>query len=128
MVRSSGTVGFDGRHPVHDAGFPRQELDAIPGVRAADPIGQTLDRSDPGFGSRLLDGITFDEYVALDGFDDLSEGSPLHRSGDQAIMDTVWQKNRQAVVGSTVQLYERPFAIVGIYEPPGGGRIKIPLA
>jgi putative ABC transport system permease protein len=24
-------------------------------------------------------------------------------------------------------LYERPFRIVGIYEPPGGGRIKIPL-
>jgi putative ABC transport system permease protein len=26
-----------------------------------------------------------------------------------------------------VQLFERPFRIVGIYEPPGGGRIKIPL-
>jgi putative ABC transport system permease protein len=24
-------------------------------------------------------------------------------------------------------LFERPFTIVGIYEPPGGGRIKIPL-
>jgi putative ABC transport system permease protein len=27
-----------------------------------------------------------------------------------------------------VQLFERPFKIVGVYEPPGGGRIKIPLA
>jgi putative ABC transport system permease protein len=27
-----------------------------------------------------------------------------------------------------VQLFERPFTIVGVYEPPGGGRIKIPLA
>jgi putative ABC transport system permease protein len=31
-------------------------------------------------------------------------------------------------VGSTVQIFERPFTIVGVYEPPGGGRIKIPLA
>ena len=27
-----------------------------------------------------------------------------------------------------MQLFERPFKIVGVYEPPGGGRIKIPLA
>ena len=27
-----------------------------------------------------------------------------------------------------MQIYERPFRIVGIYEPPGGGRMKIPLS
>ena len=32
-----------------------------------------------------------------------------------------------ANVGDTVVLFERPFKIVGVYEPPGGGRIKIPL-
>ena len=30
-------------------------------------------------------------------------------------------------VGSTITLYERPFRIVGVYEPPGGARLKIPL-
>jgi putative ABC transport system permease protein len=40
----------------------------------------------------------------------------------------VWQQQRNAKIGSTVQLFERPFTIVGVYEPPGGGRIKIPLA
>jgi putative ABC transport system permease protein len=44
-----------------------------------------------------------------------------------AIIDPVWQQQRNAAIGSTVQLFERPFRIVGIYEPPGGGRIKIPL-
>jgi putative ABC transport system permease protein len=48
--------------------------------------------------------------------------------GDEAIIDTVWQHDRQASIGSTVQLFERPFKIVGVYEPPGGGRIKIPLS
>src|SRR5262249_29672796 len=33
-----------------------------------------------------------------------------------------------AHVGATVKLFERPFTIVGIYEPPGGARVKIPLA
>ena len=30
-------------------------------------------------------------------------------------------------MGDTVTLFSRPFKIVGVYEPPGGGRIKIPL-
>ncbi len=57
----------------------------------------------------------------------MREGSPL-TGGDQAIIDPVWQQNRRATVGSTVQLFERPFTIVGVYEPPGGGRVKIPLS
>ena len=35
---------------------------------------------------------------------------------------------RSERLGGTVELFERPFQIVGVYEPPGGGRIKIPLA
>jgi putative ABC transport system permease protein len=57
----------------------------------------------------------------------MREGSPL-TGGDQAIIDPVWQQQRNAAVGSTVQIFERPFTIVGIYQPPGGGRVKIPLA
>jgi putative ABC transport system permease protein len=57
----------------------------------------------------------------------MREGAPLS-GGDEAIVDPVWQQNRRAAVGSSVQIFERPFKIVGVYEPPGGGRIKIPLS
>jgi putative ABC transport system permease protein len=45
-----------------------------------------------------------------------------------AIVDAVWIEQRKARLGDTLELYDRPFRIVGIYEPPGGARIKIPLA
>jgi putative ABC transport system permease protein len=126
MVRSPGSLGFGGSSqfglPVSRAG----EIRGIEGVRAASALGQTLDRSDRGFGTRLIDGIDFNEYAQLAGIR-IREGSPLI-GGDQAIIDPVWQKQRAATVGSTVQLFERPFTIVGVYEPPGGGRIKIPLS
>jgi putative ABC transport system permease protein len=126
MVRSSGSLGFGGSSqfilPVSRAA----EINGIEGVRAATAIGQTLDRSDAGFGTRLIDGIEFAEYARLTRMA-MREGSPL-TEGDQAIIDPVWQQQRHATVGSTVQLFERPFKIVGVYEPPGGGRIKIPLA
>jgi putative ABC transport system permease protein len=57
----------------------------------------------------------------------MREGRKLE-SGDEAIIDPEWQRSRNAKIGETVKLFERPFTIVGVYEPPGGGRIKVPLS
>ena len=75
---------------------------------------------------RVLEGIPFEPYSKLAGLR-VVEGRAVER-GDEAMIDAIWQEERKAKVGDTVQLYERPFRIVGIYEPPGGSRIKIPLA
>ena len=135
MVRASGTFSMSGTEPFRLPVARAKELLQVAGVRAAVPLGQNILSSDRGFGSRLVDGIPFDEYSALTGLT-IKEGTAFTPCAadappeckDQAIIDTVWKNDRQAAVGSTVQLYERPFRIVGIYEPPGGGRIKIPLA
>jgi putative ABC transport system permease protein len=126
MVRSSGAVGVGSNSPFMLPVSRAPEIVRIEGVRAATPIGQLLDKSDTGLGSRLIDGIEFDDYAKLTGIT-IREGKKL-TGGDQAIVDPVWQQQRNATVGSKVQLFERPFEIVGIYEPPGGGRIKIPLS
>lgn len=126
MIRQSGSVGFFGSAQFTLPASRAAEIRRIDGVRAATPLGQSLDSSDRGFGSRLIDGIEYNDYAQLAGLR-IREGSAL-TGGDQAIVDPVWQKQRNASVGSTVRIFERPFTIVGIYEPPGGGRIKIPLA
>ncbi|HLA12590.1 MAG TPA: lysylphosphatidylglycerol synthase domain-containing protein [Pyrinomonadaceae bacterium] len=126
MIRASGSVGFGGGSPFLLPESRAAEVGSIEGVRAATAIGQTLDRSDRGFGSRLIDGINHDEYARLAGLR-IREGASL-TGGDEAIIDPVWQQQRAASVGSTVQIFERQFRIVGVYEPPGGGRIKIPLS
>jgi putative ABC transport system permease protein len=102
------------------------EVARIEGVRAAVPLGQTTASSDSGFGVRLVDGVEFDSYSQLAGAR-MIEGEPLPKSGDVAIVDSVWIEQRKAHLGDTLELYDRPFRIVGIYEPPGGARIKIPL-
>ena len=126
MLRAPGSISFTGTSPMQLPYSRAKDIAGIPGVRAATAIGQTLDRSDGGFGSRLIDGIEFDDYAKVTGIS-IREGTKL-TSGDEAIVDAVWQQQRHAALGSTVQLFERPFKIVGIYEPPGGGRVKIPLA
>ena len=127
MLRASGTIGLTGSQPFTLPVSRAGEIAPIEGVRAAVPIGQNVAKSDKGFGSRLVDGIPYDQYAAITGLT-INEGTKFTGNGDEAIVDTVWKKDRNAKVGDTVELYERPFRIVGIYEPPGGGRIKIPLA
>jgi putative ABC transport system permease protein len=126
MVRASGTLGLTGSQPFNLEVSRAAEIARLPGVRAAVPIGQNFDKSDSGFGSRMIEGIEFQPYAVVTGIV-LKEGRPL-KNGDEAIVDSVWQQEHHVSMGSTVTLYDRPFTIVGVYEPPGGGRIKIPLS
>jgi putative ABC transport system permease protein len=126
MVRAPGSLSITGSQPFNVPVSLADEIAKIPGVRAAVPLAQNFDKSDSGFGSRMIEGIEFEPYARATGIT-LKEGRPL-RSGDEAIVDTVWQQEHHAAIGSIVRLYERPFTVVGIYEPPGGGRIKIPLS
>ena len=125
MIRASGSLGLGGQGQFKLPVTHARELASVPGVLATTPIGQATDKSDSGFGFRLLDGIEYDEYATLAGIT-IREGRKLN-SGDEAIVDPVWKQQRHAQVGDTLMLFERPFKIVGVYEPPGGGRVKIPL-
>lgn len=126
MIRASGTIGLSGSQPFGLQVGRAAEIARVEGVRAAVAVGQNSVSSDSGFGVRVVDGITFAPYAALAKLK-IIEGVGLSEAGDEAIVDAVWKEQRKAKVGDTVQLYDRPFRIVGIYEPPGGGRIKIPL-
>ena len=125
LLRPAGTLGLSGAQSFTIPVAHADELRRVEGVRTAVPIGQSLDRSDSGFGSRLIEGIPFDEYAALTGLQ-IREGRGLDK-GDEVIVDPSWKNDNQVQVGSTITLYERPFRVVGVYEPPGGARLKIPL-
>jgi len=56
----------------------------------------------------------------------IKEGRAIEK-GDEAIVDAAWPQENGVTLGATIQIFERPFRVVGIYAPPGGGRIKIPL-
>lgn len=126
MIRASGSVGLSGTQRFSMPISRAEEIGKIEGVRVAVPVGQNTDTSDSGFGMRVIDGIPFERYAQLSGLQ-LVEGRGL-QGGDEAIVDSFWKEQRKVKVGDTVKLFGRDFPIVGVYEPPGGGRIKIPLA
>ncbi len=126
-ISAAGSIGLIGSQPFALPLSRVEEIKGIEGVRTAVPLGQSFDKSESGFGNRLIDGINFDEYSQISNMN-LIEGTALPDGGDVAIVDDIWQKeHNNAHVGSNVTLYERPFRIVGIYEPPSGARVKIPM-
>ncbi len=125
MVRAEGTMGLAGGEQFLLPTSRAEEFARIEGVRATVPIGQNNVHSDSGFGLRLVDGIPFDAYSIVSGFR-IRSGRKLE-SGDEAIIDETWRRDHNVGVGSVIQLYDRPFTIVGIFEPAGGASTKIPL-
>jgi putative ABC transport system permease protein len=126
LLRPAGSIGLSGSQPFTMPAAHAAEVASIEGVRMAVPIGQNLDKSRDGFGSHLVEGIPFDQYAALTGLQ-IKEGRKLEK-GDEVMVDAGWQKDRGVAFGSTIEIYERPFRLVGVFEPPGGSRLKIPLA
>jgi len=125
ILRPSGSISLGGGQSFTIPIAHVAEVARIPGVHLAVPIGQHLDKSDSGFGTRLIEGIPYEQYAALNNMS-IKEGRGLEK-GDEVIVDSAWQQERNVPVGSTIELYERPFKLVGVYTPPGGGRLKIPL-
>ncbi|MEZ5426597.1 MAG: ABC transporter permease [Pyrinomonadaceae bacterium] len=110
----------------------KDEIAQTPEVEKVIPIGQSTVKASGGktgssTGSRLIDGINFDEYAKVVGIR-IKEGRPFAEKTDEAIIDTGFQRQKKLSLGDKLSMYERDFVIVGTYEPAAGARVKIPLA
>lgn len=128
MFRASGTLGLSGSESFRLPVTLADNIAKIEGVQKVVSLGQnSVAADDNNTGNRLLDGINYDEYSEVVGIR-IIEGKQLSGKGDEAIIDTGFQRQKKYRVGQRIKLYEREFTIVGTYEPAAGARIKIPLA
>ncbi len=95
------------------------KIRTIDGVHDVVPVGQYLS-------GRVIDGIDYESFTRVSDLR-IVEGRPI-RSGDEAIIDRVQQAQRKLRVGDEIQVFDRPFRVVGIYEPESLARLKVPLA
>ncbi len=128
MFLASGTFGPSGTQSFRLPLVLRDEIMRVDGVSVITPLGQnSVATDDSNTGNRLIDGIAFEEYAPVVGIS-IIEGRKIAETGDEAIIDTGFQQQKNYKVGDKIKLYEREFTIVGTYEPAAGARIKIPLS
>jgi putative ABC transport system permease protein len=91
---------------------------SIDGVSDVVPVGQYLS-------GHVIDGIEYDSFTHVSELR-IVDGRPL-ASGDEAIIDRIQQERNNLKVGGEIEIFDRPFRIVGIFEPESLARIKVPL-
>ncbi len=113
------------------------EKPPITGVIAASPVGEFVKDSAGGIGFELVDGIDYESFIKVSSLR-IAEGRGLGK-GDtpesqyEVIVDRYYAERNTAIdgnavrVGSKILTFGHEFTVVGIYEPPVLGRIKIPL-
>lgn len=127
FFRSSGAIGLSGTEVFRLPSDLKEKIEKTEGVQAVVPIGQnSVEVKDNNMGSRLVDGINFDQYSKVAGLT-IIEGRKFTNNTAEAIIDTGWQKQKNLKIGDSLELYERDFKIVGTYEPAAGARVKISL-
>ena len=128
MFRAPGSVGMSGSDTLRLPVSMVDEIERVDGVAACVPIAQnTVPASDGITGTRLVDGVPFDEYAAVSGLQ-IVRGRKFTDGKDEMISDSAWLQQQKKVVGEKFKIYERDFDIVGTYEPSAGARVKIPLS
>jgi putative ABC transport system permease protein len=128
MFRASGTLGLSGSEAFRIETSLAKELAKVEGVSSAVAVGQTaVAATDSLTGIRIVDGVKFEEYANIANLRIVS-GRSLGETGDEAIIDTGWQNQKNIKVGDKISIWDRDFTVIGTYEPAAGGRVKIPLA
>jgi len=95
------------------------KIRSMDGVQDVVPVGQYLS-------GHVIDGIDYDSFTRVSDLR-IGDGRPL-RSGDEVIIDRIQQRRWKLRVGDKMDIFDRPFTIVGIFEPESLARIKVPLA
>ncbi|HNU08446.1 MAG TPA: ABC transporter permease [Pyrinomonadaceae bacterium] len=126
FFRSSGSLGLSGSEALRLPVSIGSELEKVAGVANVVPVGQNSVKADSATSSRLIDAVSFDEYASIAGLR-IVEGRKMNETADEALIDTGFQKQKKLKIGSTIEIWERPFTIVGTYEPAAGARVKIGL-
>lgn len=96
------------------------QLRAVEGVADVVPVGQYTD------GSRVIDGIEYDSFTRVSEMR-VVDGRAV-QSGNEVMIDRIAQRDRKLKIGDETDILNRPFRVVGIYEPESLARLKIPLS
>lgn len=126
FFRASGSLGMSGNEAFRIPVTIASEIAKTDGVQLVVPLGQTSIAADSNTGSRLIDGVNYNEYAQITGLK-IIEGRAIANADNEAVIDTGFQKQKKIKIGDKMKMWERDFTVVGTYEPAAGARIKVPL-
>ncbi|HBR56865.1 MAG TPA: hypothetical protein DEA22_05260 [Blastocatellia bacterium] len=122
-----GSMTYD----TSNASLPTAYVDKlleIEGVDSAIPVIRNIMASTTGrWGFEQIDGVDWEPFAKMNDMK-IVEGRAAVGNGE-AMLDERQMEKLHASVGDKVELFGgKPYTVVGVFSPPSGSRIKIPLS
>src|SRR5262249_12968242 len=102
------------------------KVDLAEQVRSIDGVAAVVPRSQSLQSFQMVDGVDLDSFAKVSDARTVEGHSPA--SDNEAIIDRIQQNNRKLKVGDSIEVFDRQFKVVGIYEPESLGRVKVRLS
>jgi putative ABC transport system permease protein len=103
-----------------------EELLKIEGVRMAVPAIRYISQGGRGFGFEQIEGVDWRPFAEMNGMRLVGGRAP--EGLNEVVIDETKARNNNLGVGSTIRLFgDLPYAVVGVYTPEAGPRVKMTL-
>ena len=104
-----------------------ERLLQIDGVESTVPVIRYITPSRKGrWGLEQIDGVDWEPFAAMNGMQILEGRGP--KANDEIVLDERRMVEENTKVGDSLELFGRPYKIVGVFSPPSGARVKMSLA
>lgn len=105
-----------------------EKLLEIEGVDLAIPVIQNIMASTTGrWGFEKIDGVEWEPFARMNDMKLVAGRAAV--ASNEAMLDERQMEKLKATVGDKVELFGgKPYTITGVFSPPSGSRIKIPLS
>ncbi|HSI89107.1 MAG TPA: ABC transporter permease [Pyrinomonadaceae bacterium] len=122
----SGAMSLDSSNtPVQTAYAER--LMQIEGVAATVPVIRYVTANPKGrWGIQQIDGVEWQPFAEMNDMRIIDGRSPI--AANEVVVDERQMQNDQITLGETLELFGRPYTVVGVFAPPSGSRIKMSLS
>ena len=104
-----------------------QRLLEIEGVKSTVPVIRYITPNTKArWGVEQIDGVEWQSFAEMNDMQ-IIEGRSAN-ANDEVVLDERKMQDDKYKVGDTIELFSRPYKIVGVFSPPSGPRIKMSLA
>ncbi|MDQ6788801.1 MAG: ABC transporter permease [Acidobacteriota bacterium] len=99
----------------------------IDGVKSVVPVATYITPSQKGrFGTLRLDGVDWQAFAEMNDMQTIEGRAPV--ANDEVILDQRQMREDKLKLNDTIEVFGKPYKIVGVFAPPSGSRIKMSLA
>ncbi len=99
----------------------------IEGVKSTVPVYRYITPNTKArWGVEQIDGIEWQPFAEMNDMEIVKGRAAV--ANDEIILDERKMKDDNYKIGDTMELFSRPYQIVGVFSPPSGARIKMSLA